>query len=80
MFSIFDQKEIGDNSGELKMSNFLIVNDVGLSIDKVNYVLNLIRSDDGFEYENLDDIDETLIEVLSHLSQAMENLGVNTNE
>lgn len=62
------------------MSNFLIVNDVGLSIDKVNYVLNLIRADEGFEYENLDDIDETLVEVLSHLNQAMENLGVNINE
>ena len=54
---------------------FLITNDVGLSLDKVNTVLDYIRTEDGFEYENLNTIDDLLIEVLSHLQQAMNNLG-----
>ena len=54
---------------------FLITNDVGLSLDKVNTVLDYIRTEDGFEYENLNTIDDLLIEVLSHLQQAMDNLG-----
>lgn len=54
---------------------FLIINDVGLSLDKVNTVLDYIRTEDGFEYENLNTIDDLLIEVLSHLQQAMNNLG-----
>ena len=57
------------------MSKFLIENDIGLSLDKVNEVISLIRTEDGFEYENLDTIDELLIEVLSHLSQALNNLN-----
>ena len=43
---------------------FLITNDVGLSLDKVNSVIDTIRAEDGFEYENLNFIDDTLIEVL----------------
>lgn len=54
---------------------FLITNDVGLSIDKVNEVVSMIRAEDGFECENLDAIDELLIETLSHLQQALDNLG-----
>lgn len=54
---------------------FLITNDVGLSIDKVNEVVSMIRAEDGFEYGNLDAIDELLIETLSHLQQALDNLG-----
>lgn len=54
---------------------FLIINDVGLSLDKVNTVLDYIRTEDGFEYENLNTIDDLLIEVLSHLQQVMYNLG-----
>lgn len=54
---------------------FLITNDVGLSLDKINEVISLIRAEDGFEYENLDTIDELLVETLSHLSQALDNLG-----
>lgn len=53
---------------------FLITNDVGLSLDKINYVLDIIRAEDGFEYENLDSLDETLVEVLEHLQQALDNL------
>lgn len=53
---------------------FLITNDVGLSLDKVNTVLDYIRTEDGFEYENLNTIDDLLIEVLSHLQQALDNL------
>ena len=53
---------------------FLIANDVGLSKDKVNSVIDIIRAEDGFEYENLDFIDDTLIEVLGHLQQALDNL------
>ena len=55
-------------------NKFLITNDVGLSLDKVNSVINIIRSEYGFEYENLDFIDDTLIEVLEHLQQALDNL------
>ena len=54
---------------------FLITNDVGVTLDKVNTVLDYIRTEDGFEYENLNTIDDLLIEVLSHLQQAMNNLG-----
>ena len=53
---------------------FLITNDVGLSLDKVNSVIDTIRAEDGFEYENLNFIDDTLIEVLEHLQQALDNL------
>ena len=52
----------------------LITNDVGLSLDKVNSVIDIIRAEDGFEYENLDSMDETLFEVLGHLQQALDNL------
>ena len=55
-------------------NKFLITNDVGLSLDKVNSVIDIIRAEDGFEYENLDFIDDTLIEVLEHLQQALDNL------
>ena len=54
---------------------FLITNDVGVALDKVNIVLDYIRTEEGFEYENLNTIDDLLIEVLSHLQQAMDNLG-----
>lgn len=54
---------------------FLITNDVGVALDKVNIVLDYIRTEDGFEYENLNTIDDLLIEVLSHLQQALDNLG-----
>ena len=56
-------------------NRFLITNDVGLSLDKVNTVLDYIRTEDGFEYENLNTIDDLLIEVLSHLQQALDNLA-----
>lgn len=58
---------------------FLITNDVGLSLDKVNSVLDIIRAEDGFEYDNLDFIDDTLIEVLGHLQQALDNLDNEEN-
>ena len=54
---------------------FLITNDVGVALDKVNIVLDYICTEDGFEYENLNTIDDLLIEVLSHLQQALDNLG-----
>ena len=54
---------------------FLITNDVGVALDKVNIVLDYIRTEDGFEYENLNTIDDLLIEVLSHLQQALDNLA-----
>ena len=53
---------------------FLITHDVGLSLDKVESVIDIIRAEDGFEYENLNFIDDTLIEVLEHLQQALNNL------
>ena len=53
---------------------FLITNDVGVALDKVNIVLDYIRTEEGFEYENLNTIDDLLIEVLSHLQQALDNL------
>ena len=58
----------------------LITNDVGLSLDKVNSVIDIIRAEDGFEYENLDSIDETLVEVLEHLQQALDNLDSEEDE
>ena len=58
----------------------LIANDVGLSLDKVNSVIDIIRAEDGFEYENLDSIDDTLIEVLEHLQQALDNLDSEEDE
>ena len=48
---------------------------LGLAKDKVNEVVSMIRVEDGFEYGNLDAIDELLIETLSHLQQALDNLG-----
>ena len=59
---------------------FLITNDVGLSLDKVNSVIDNIRAEDGFEYENLNFIDDTLIEVLEHLQQALDNLDSEEDE
>ena len=59
---------------------FLITNDVGLSLDKVNSVIDIIRAEDGFEYENLNFIDDTLIEVLEHLQQALDNLDSEEGE
>ena len=58
----------------------LITNDVGLSFDKVNSVIDIIRAEDGFEYENLNFIDDTLIEVLDHLQQALDNLDSEEDE
>ena len=58
----------------------LITNDVGLSLDKVNSVIDIIRAEDGFEYENLNFIDDTLIEVLEHLQQALDNLDSEEDE
>ena len=58
----------------------LITNDVGLSLDKVNSVIDIIRAEDGFEYENLDSIDDTLIEVREHLQQALDNLDSEEDE
>ena len=59
---------------------FLITNDVGLSLDKVDSVIDIIRAEDGFEYENLNFIDDTLIEVLEHLQQALDNLDSEEDE
>ena len=42
---------------------FLITNDVGLSLDKVNTVLDYICTEDAFEHENLNTIDDLLIEL-----------------
>jgi hypothetical protein len=54
---------------------FLITNDVGLSLDKVNEVISLMRSKGEVDHEMLLVIDEVLIEVLAHLQQALDNLG-----
>ena len=59
---------------------FLITNDVGLAFDKVNSVIDIIRAEDGFEYENLNFIDDALIEVLEHLQQALDNLDSEEGE
>lgn len=54
-------------------NKFLITNDIGLSLDKVNEVISLIRVEE-FDYGDLDPIDEYLVEVLAHLQQALNNL------
>lgn len=59
---------------EKRVSKFLIENDIGLALDKVNAVISLMRSEDGFEVESREHMDDTLIEVLAHLSQAQTNL------
>ena len=56
-------------------NKFLITNDVGLSLDKVNEVISLMRSKGEVDHEMLLEIDEVLIEVLAHLQQALDNLG-----
>lgn len=53
---------------------FLIINDVGLSLDKINALISDIRSEYSCDL-GLHRIDDTLIEVLSHLQQALDNLG-----
>ena len=54
-------------------NKFLITNDVGLSFDKVQYLYDEMKSCGG-ELYGLDHV-EVFEEVLSHLQQAMDNLG-----
>ena len=52
---------------------FLITNDIGIALDKVNSVISVFRSE-NFTTEYLYELDEVLIETLSHLQQALDNL------
>lgn len=54
-------------------SKFLITNDIGVALDKVNCVLSAFRSED-FSTEYLYELDEVLVETLAHLQQALVNL------
>lgn len=53
---------------------FLITNDVGLAKDKISALLDDLKNEDCSNY--LDDglIEDIMIEVLSHLEQALDNL------
>lgn len=53
---------------------FLITNDVGVALDKINALVSDIRNEDCDDLD-LHHIDDTLIEVLAHLQQAIDNLG-----
>ena len=55
-------------------NKFLITNDVGLALDKVNHVVSIFRHED-FDIQYLYELDEVLVETLSHLQQALDNLG-----
>lgn len=52
---------------------FLITNDIGIALDKVNSVISVFRGE-NFTTEYLYELDEVLIETLSHLQQALDNL------
>lgn len=54
-------------------NKFLISNDVGVALDKVNSVISVFRSE-NFTTEYLYELDEVLVETLSHLQQALDNL------
>lgn len=54
-------------------NKFLISNDVEVALDKVNSVISAFRSE-NFTTEHLYELDEVLIETLSHLQQALDNL------
>lgn len=53
---------------------FLITNDVDLSLDKINRLISDIRDEDCTDLD-FNHIDETLVEVLAHLQQALDNLA-----
>jgi len=54
---------------------FLIENDIGLSLDKVKFLLQEKEDYGGELYgSNYDDVFE---EIISHLQQALDNLGEN---
>ena len=59
---------------------FLIKNDIRLALDKVNEVVSMIRTEDGFSWNDLYQVDDLLIETLEHLAQALDNLEENDND
>ncbi len=60
---------------------FLIQNDIGLALNKVNEVVSMMRSELFLETvevtEDFYQIHDLLIETLSHLQQAFDNVGEN---
>ena len=46
---------------------------LGVALDKVNSVISVFRSE-NFTTEYLYELDEVLVETLSHLQQALDNL------
>ena len=54
-------------------NKFLVSNDIGLALYKVNHVISYIRSED-FDQDGLYGIDDILGEVLNHLQQAYDNV------
>ena len=59
---------------------FLITNDIRLALDKINEVVNMISSEDGFSWADLYQVDDLLIETLEHLAQAFDNVEENDND
>ena len=47
------------------MSKLLITNYICLSLDKVNEVISMIRTEDGFDYNTLEQIVNIKLELLS---------------
>ena len=52
---------------------FLIENDVGLSLQKIDQLINDLQEIESFE-DTLDNTEYVLREVLFHLQQALDNL------
>lgn len=55
---------------------FLITNDVGLSLDKIKYLVNCLDNEYD-ETQYLSDFEEEIREIQQHLQQALDNLGEN---
>jgi len=53
---------------------FLITNDVGLSLDKIKYLVNCLDNEYD-ETQYLSDFEEEIREIQQHLQQALDNLG-----
>ena len=53
---------------------FLIENDVGMSLQKIDQLINDLQEIESFE-DTLDNTEYVLRDVLCHLQQALDNLG-----
>ena len=54
---------------------FLIMNDVGLAKDKIDYLVECLNIEYGEPQYYISDFEDEIRAVQAHLQQAMENLG-----